>query len=334
MLNNLSLARAQIALDQIRGAVATNSLDKIVFATASEADTPAAAAIAIQQTSEANDACDTATIIHAGWLSPSSEANANEIIPALLTTFDREMSRRGVHFLQWATDATEANATHASDAIDDHRDSAVRSVSRWCEGFGFQMIGTLDYLGGDVPPATAKASTPSDLAPLRITPIAWDQPSEFQRFANLVEETYAETLDCPLLAKFRSAEQTLRGYQTSAAFDPSLWFCASEGSSQSIGCVVLACHRPSTTPDAQDTSSVIEIVYMGLVPEARGMGRGKGLMERALEAARSAGAARIILAVDQQNAPARAIYDRAGLQPMLSETVWVKSLKPESAVAN
>jgi ribosomal protein S18 acetylase RimI-like enzyme len=65
---------------------------------------------------------------------------------------------------------------------------------------------------------------------------------------------------------------------------------------------------------------------MGLVPESRGMGRGRMLVHKAFEAAGDVGADRVILAVDRQNAPARAIYELAGLQPMLHETVWVKSL--------
>ena len=125
------------------------------------------------------------------------------------------------------------------------------------------------------------------------------------------------------MSTYRTARQTLRGYQTSSAFDSNIWFTAHDEFGAPIGCVILARHEPAAPAD-NGSKPIIEIVYMGLVPEARGTGRGKSLVQHAFTAARDAGAERIILAVDQNNYPARTIYDLAGLQPMLSETVWAK----------
>jgi hypothetical protein len=162
---------------------------------------------------------------------------------------------------------------------------------------------------------------------LRFEPVELNRSGEFQRFADLVERTYTETLDCPRLADYRTASQTLGGYQAAGAFDPKLWFHIYDDHDAPVGCMVLASHQLRPTPENDVQSFVIEIVYMGLVPEARGRGRGKTLVQRALDAAGDIGANRIMLGVDQRNRFARAIYEEAGLQPMLSETVWVKSLE-------
>ncbi len=326
LLSNLSLARAQIAIDQIRTTISTNSLDNLVYATASSPDspeTPVAAAIAVQQASSmSGQISDLATLIHPGGLSESMVDGDRQIIPALSSTLDGELRGRGVRFLQWATDVCDA----AND-----------SVSRWCQGFGFEQIGTLDYLGGDIPCPPDSSHVAADGERLRFIPVDWDQPDAFDQFANLAEATYAETLDCPRLAHYRTAAQTLRGYYTSSALDPNLWYFVHSDDGLA-GCMILGNHRPSPSPspanDTEQAAAVIEIVYMGLIPRARGQRRGIQFMQHAFRAAGDIGASRIILAVDQKNHHAREIYDDAGLQPMLSETVWVKSLDPESSSAN
>ncbi len=225
----------------------------------------------------------------------------------LSSALDRELETRGTRFLQWATDVR--------NTLDD-------SVVLSCDALGFQSIGTLDYLIVSVPKSKQTPFVINDEDQLRFQPIDWSD-GEFQRFVELVETTYTQTLDCPQISAYRTAAQTLGGYQTSDAFDSNLWFTVFDGSKEPIGCVILANHQPAESSDAA-ASPIIEIVYMALVPEARGAGRGKTLVQHAFSSARSASADRIILAVDQNNTPARTIYDLAGLEPMLSETVWVK----------
>jgi GNAT superfamily N-acetyltransferase len=310
-------------MDQLHGVLTSKSLDKIVFVTASEAnqsETPLAAAIAIQQTaSETVETSDMATIVHAGMLQRSEgggregDAQHSELIQALSNAVDEALYRRGTRFLQWPTDA--------SDRPDDE-------VARWCQGFGFQSVGTLDYLGGPAELAPDSPLMVTENHELRFDKIDWNRDEELQRFAALVESTYKQTLDCPNLAAYRTAAQTLRGYQASSAFDADHWFTVVDDSGAPIGCLVLAIHHSASQSEGP-LASVVEIVYMGLVPESRGQGRGKVLVQRAFQAARNLGADRMILAVDRQNEPARSIYALAGLQPILRETVWVKSLNRE-----
>jgi [ribosomal protein S18]-alanine N-acetyltransferase len=55
-----------------------------------------------------------------------------------------------------------------------------------------------------------------------------------------------------------------------------------------------------------------EILTLAVVPAARRLGLGRRLVERGAVAATEAGAARLFLEVAEDNAPARALYDRAG----------------------
>lgn len=318
LLRNLSLGRAQIAIDHVRGAIATNTPDRIVFlvlCSRDDPETPVAAAIAIQQPGSTTiQTGDMATIVHAGFLTDISvdhtisAKQSEQMMRLLASEFDDELASRGVRFLQWATDV--------SQTLDE-------SVGRSCQSMGFQAIGTLDYLSGVVPNSEPSPNENAGLHPLRFQTIDWDDMQGLRRFTDLVQSTYEHTLDCPRIADFRNADQTLSGYRSASAFDGDLWFTAVDDQNVPIGCVILAKHVMGAADDSE-TPPIIEVVYMGLIPQARGRGRGEVLMRQAVRNAVGLGASRIILAVDRMNTPARAIYDSFGLQPMLCETVWVK----------
>jgi mycothiol synthase len=55
-----------------------------------------------------------------------------------------------------------------------------------------------------------------------------------------------------------------------------------------------------------------ELVYLGVVPEARGRGWGRALARQALGAARAGGARELTVCVDARNEPAGRLYDEMG----------------------
>jgi ribosomal-protein-alanine N-acetyltransferase len=55
-----------------------------------------------------------------------------------------------------------------------------------------------------------------------------------------------------------------------------------------------------------------EILTIGVAPEARRLGVGRGLLAAAMRRAASAGAAAMFLEVASTNTPARALYENAG----------------------
>jgi ribosomal protein S18 acetylase RimI-like enzyme len=366
LLSNLSIARAQIAIDQIRATIDTRALDRVTFLRASPDDLPSsrstkvptaraenelsAAAIAIQQSSVAeldktepsflSASSDMATMIHAGFLGATEAidcANSDsgdskqhtdsirqDLILAVAAELEHRLRSQGVDFVQWATDP---------------KPQLDNTLERWCLGLGFEAIGSLDYLSCDLQSDPTDQqdrqkesigrdveANKDDNRDLRFTPIDWSSPNAIDRFADLVERTYDATLDCPGLSRFRTPLQILQGYRSSSAFDPASWFHIKDRTDHDIGCLVMASHRDTHSSVPDPTNTVSELVYMALVPEARGRGLGQHLVHYAIERTREQGRKRVILAVDKANTPARSVYDQVGFRKMLSETVWVKRL--------
>ena len=134
---------------------------------------------------------------------------------------------------------------------------------------------------------------------LQFTPYSEIDEAEF---AQLVAATYPGSADCPELDGKRNINDTLTGYQASGQFDPNLWFAVSAGTKQ-VGCLLLA-------PYAE--SNQTELVYCGILPEARGQQFGKQMVHFAQYQTKRQSHNRLVLAVDQRNTPAINIYDDCG----------------------
>jgi len=174
---------------------------------------------------------------------------------------------------------------------------------------GFQPLATLLYL---VCPESEFPSGPPS-GPLQLEPFA---ASKWDRLARLVEATYEETLDCPFLNGLRNVEDILAGYQATGAFAPERWFIVRH-QDRDIGCLLLADH-----PQEENW----ELVYMGLVPSARGNGWGREVVRHAQWLTRQAGRPRLVLAVDAANHPAVAMYTCAGFRAWGRRRVYLKAL--------
>ena len=71
----------------------------------------------------------------------------------------------------------------------------------------------------------------------------------------------------------------------------------------------------------------MELLYLGLIPAARGRGWGKHLARRAQWLARLAGRRRLVLAVDAANPPAAKTYMSVGFQAWQRRRLYVKELR-------
>ena len=136
------------------------------------------------------------------------------------------------------------------------------------------------------------------------------------RLTQLVAETYCDTLDCPRLNDVRDMDDVLAGYRQTGAFAPERWLIVRHAE-RDVGCLLLADHPH----DDQ-----WELVYMGIVPAARGRGYGLQITRHALWLTQRAGRQRLILAVDAANEPALAMYAAAGLRLWNLRSAFVKSL--------
>ncbi|MEX0718178.1 MAG: GNAT family N-acetyltransferase [Planctomycetaceae bacterium] len=135
----------------------------------------------------------------------------------------------------------------------------------------------------------------------------YDPGRDDARIAALLGRTYEGTLDCPGLDRWRSPAEALASHRLAGEFDPDLWVIHRDSRGNDVGLLLATAHP---------AESAREVVYMGVVPEARGRGFGRAMLLDALGAARSARCAALRLAVDERNAPARTLYDACGFAPI------------------
>ena len=134
-----------------------------------------------------------------------------------------------------------------------------------------------------------------------------------RRLGAVVERTYAGSLDCPAIDAVRPIDDVLAGYRASGVFDPARWLIASrEG--VDVGCLLIA---------DWPQNDQWELIYMGVVPEARGRGYGVAVVRQAQWLAGCAGRQRLVLAVDTANEPAMRVYAAAGFIPWDQRDVYV-----------
>lgn len=198
----------------------------------------------------------------------------------------------------------DARGVRLAQVLVEHCDeSDEQRLRRW--GFGY--LTDLLYLvcRNDQFPAQ-----PPD-SPLTFQPY---RESDRPRLAAIVEQTYGDTLDCPALNNVRPIDEVLESYRATGVFDPRRWLIVGHGAAP-VGCLLLADH-----PQIES----LELVYMGVVPSARGAGWGAHIVRHAQWLAAEAGRARLILAVDVQNAPAVGQYAAAGFQAWQRRRVYVR----------
>ena len=135
-----------------------------------------------------------------------------------------------------------------------------------------------------------------------------------RRFEAIVEQTYLDTRDCPRLDGTRPIDEVLEGYRAVGQFDPAHWLLARQ-EGHDIGCLLLAEHR---------AHRLWELIYMGIVPAARGHGWGLAISRQAQWLARQGGAERLVLAVDAANEPALKGYAAAGFVAWDRRSVFLK----------
>ena len=136
-------------------------------------------------------------------------------------------------------------------------------------------------------------------------------------FRNALGRTYEGSLDCPGLNGLRTIEEIVLSHRHTGIHDPRLWLIAKVGDDP-VG-VVLLSHVP--------LQSAMEIVYVGVVPEARGCSYGSYLVRLAIENAMRTNSEYLMLAVDQRNHYARKIYSSFGFKETDRRRAWIRKLR-------
>jgi ribosomal protein S18 acetylase RimI-like enzyme len=137
-------------------------------------------------------------------------------------------------------------------------------------------------------------------------------------FARIVERTYEETLDCPVLARCRGGESSLAAHRATGQFVPEAWRLYRDGA-RPLGVLILAEH-----PDRD----VWEVAYLGVIPEERGRGNGRAILQDGLALAERSGRSAVEIAVDAGNAPALRLYQSLGFAELRRFAVHLRVKSP------
>ena len=148
------------------------------------------------------------------------------------------------------------------------------------------------------------------------------QSADWERLAQILQQTYIATLDCPTLHDDRNPEENLRGYEATGD-SGTRWWRILRHQERDSGCLLLG-----DFPKFEQ----LELIYFGIVPDARGSGLGSNLVRWAQWLAGSLGRERLVLAVDEQNAPAIAIYAAHGFQAWQRRHIWLRPVRSGSAL--
>lgn len=265
---------------------------------------------------------------HSGVIGPV-EAQIEELATLVrtVTTWVREHKQHQIHLLQALPEA--------SDLV----------TIRICQRAGYTHVGELQYLEGSVhgeaidaaadAPAVVGAGGMGDGmgdwvgvgcvgSPL---PSMWPEgisvrtvkggrsgwAEDVPLLTEALERSYEQTLDCPELCGLRETADVLESHRLAGEFDPNLWYLVLRGE-RAVGCAIFTTHRSGTS---------VELVYLGLAPEVRGLGLGSALLRLGVREARDRGADMITCAVDARNGPALALYQRAGMRPSSRRIAYI-----------
>lgn len=147
------------------------------------------------------------------------------------------------------------------------------------------------------------------------------RPAQRSRLMKLITRTYEDTLDCTALDGVRDIEQVVNGYQATGVFRSELWMFVRSGG-EDVGVLLLTEH-----PQARHW----ELMYLGLVKEARGRGRGRQIARYAQWLAQREKIERIVVAVDASNRPAVAVYQQTGFEMWDMRAVYVRVFQQQHA---
>lgn len=189
---------------------------------------------------------------------------------------------------------------------------------------GFRFLASLVYMrrsctrsaGSPAPGCSPDPPSPIRLDGQDLTVLNWDERHR-TAFADAILSSYQDTLDCPGLVGVRKIDDIIAGHMAVGRFDPTLWsvYCLD---GQPVG--VLLLNPLADRPD-------LELVYLGLRPRFRGRGLAKKLLRWGIAQASAHRCSGMLLAVDEQNAPAVGLYQGMDFRATARKTAMICTLK-------
>ncbi len=226
------------------------------------------------------------------WPPVITESEDSESIPhALMAVVCRELEQPAVKFGQSLLSPDEVN------------EAGLLSE------YGFEIGAELYFLARSLGEPWPRAELPGN-----VSAEEFDERRNLARFETLIEQTYVDSLDCPLLNGQRTGTEAIAGHRLSGVFHPRGWrLYRADGRDAAV--LLLNEH-----PD-QDA---VELVYFGVAPEFRGEGFGRRLIGDALALAQSWNRAVMFLAVDAGNNFANGLYAEFSFQEVARRVAWLR----------
>jgi ribosomal protein S18 acetylase RimI-like enzyme len=232
-----------------------------------------------------------------GW-APGAGRCATVVAPRL-AEWDEEVASRLIRGA--ASAAAEAGARFIQAVAEpEGRSPLARAIGR----AGMERLAVLAYLRRAVTAAEACAPAPKEITWRRWTP--WRR----RQFARTIERTYEGSLDCPAMAGLRTAQDALATHRATGVFRAWAWHLALEGG-EAVGVVL-----------ASEVEGRGDLVYLGVVPEARGRGIGRALLAQAIRDTARMGLPALAVAVDTANVPAVRLYAGARFKEVRRRLVF------------
>ena len=286
-----------------------------------------------------------AAILYCGEFPTSRIKSRRLIADALRKHLTVALKARDIGQVIWRTEARPVQTDNHPAGHDSSRiltnEQRKPAESEWTpDDLCFRFVANVQHMESSFPFRPTEGHTtaspasdtlqqqPSSETPSRAIinsmakPINWSSPEEWKTLVETVRQTYESSEDCPTIDGVSTAEETLSEYLANPYFDPNAWFLITQSSNNPpIGCLIL-----ETIPERLHPH-VLEIVYLGLVPSARGHGFGRQLLEHASSYANTLGRKRLLAAVDQKNIAALRLYKAAGFLKTDTESIWLLELK-------
>jgi ribosomal protein S18 acetylase RimI-like enzyme len=203
--------------------------------------------------------------------------------------------------------ATPASVVNLAQALTGPNDDLQLAVYRHA---GFEHLANLDYMRADLPDSAPAPTCPPGV---RLEPYAAIlRPT----FAQVLDLSYEQTLDCPGLKGLRKTEDVLKGHMAAGEFDPRLWT------------LLLVDDQPAGVLLLNPIASIhsIELVYLGIGLAYRGRSLANLLMQQTLHQCANRPETQITLAIDDRNQPAMALYRRYGFKNFDKRVALIRAL--------
>jgi mycothiol synthase len=218
------------------------------------------------------------------------------------------------HVAELIASATLEPRRHDCNLVQVLIDPEHRAVARAIQDCSFEPIAELIYLGRQV----TQAIPGRIFDETRFHLWRYDRTLHY-RFAQTIERSYIDSLDCPMLNGKRHIEDIIASHKSAGEFDPDLWHLLTDRENRELGVLLLnRLHRREG----------LELVYIGLTPEARGKRIADMLMRIGINTLAGEGGGALVTSVDAANAPARRLYHRHGMGYMYARQAYAKFLKP------